>query len=288
MIPVYPTVTSPQGTEATAATSPPAPAAVPKLSIRDLRLSYRTNGSRQLALDGVDLELAEREFVAVVGPSGCGKSTILKIIAGLVKHTSGEIRLDGEQLGDEPAAGVGMVFQNDALLPWRTVRDNVRLPLVIAGKGSDEQAQRVSELLEVVGLTRFADYFPRQLSGGMRKRVALARTMAYDPSLYLMDEPFGPLDAQTRIRLGGEFLRIWERVGKSVLFVTHDVEEAIALADRVVVMTAGPGRIKSEHVIPIPRPRDFEEVRFTEEFHRIRRDIWHELQSEPLPGPVVG
>jgi len=288
VIPVYPTVTSPQGTEATAATSPPAPAAVPKLSIRDLRLSYRTNGSRQLALDGVDLELAEREFVAVVGPSGCGKSTILKIIAGLVKHTSGEIRLDGEQLGDEPAAGVGMVFQNDALLPWRTVRDNVRLPLVIAGKGSDEQAQRVSELLEVVGLTRFADYFPRQLSGGMRKRVALARTMAYDPSLYLMDEPFGPLDAQTRIRLGGEFLRIWERVGKSVLFVTHDVEEAIALADRVVVMTAGPGRIKSEHVIPIPRPRDFEEVRFTEEFHRIRRDIWHELQSEPLPGPVVG
>lgn len=262
--------------------------ASPKLSIRDLSLSYRTNRVRQLALDGINLDLAEREFVAVVGPSGCGKSTLLKIIAGLETHTAGDIYLDGEHLGDGAPAGVGMVFQNDALLPWRTVSDNVRFPLVIADVRRDEQSERVSELLDLVGLTRFADYFPRQLSGGMRKRVALARTMAYDPHLYLMDEPFGPLDAQTRIRIGGEFLKIWERVGKSVLFVTHDVEEAIALADRVVVMTAGPGRIKSEHHVPLPRPRDFEEVRFTEEFHRIRQEIWHELKSEPLPDVVDG
>ena len=257
--------------------------AMPKLSIRDLSLSYRTNRVRQLALDGINLDLAEREFVAIVGPSGCGKSTLLKIIAGLATHTVGDIYIDGQNLGTGVPRGVGMVFQNDALLPWRTVQENVRLPLVISGIASKDQGGRVVELLELVGLAGYADYFPRQLSGGMRKRVALARTMAYDPQLYLMDEPFGPLDAQTRIRIGGEFLKIWERVGKSVLFVTHDVEEAIALADRVVVMTAGPGRIKSEHLVPIPRPRDFEEVRFTDEFHRIRQQIWHELQSEPLP-----
>ena len=263
------------------------PAGTPKLSIRDLSLSYRTNRVRQLALDGINLDLAEREFVAIVGPSGCGKSTLLKIIAGLATHTAGDIYLDGKNLGkDAVPHGVGMVFQNDALLPWRTVQENVRLPLVVNGLPSNQQDDRIAELLELVGLAGYADYYPRQLSGGMRKRVALARTMAYDPSLYLMDEPFGPLDAQTRVRIGGEFLKIWEKVGKSVLFVTHDVEEAIAMADRVVVMTAGPGRIKSEHLVPIPRPRDFEEVRFTDEFHEIRQQIWHELQSEPLPDSV--
>lgn len=267
-------------------TPPDAQTTSPKLSIRSLSLSYRTNRVRQLALSGVDLELAEREFVAVVGPSGCGKSTLLKVIAGLATHTAGDIYLDGERLGEGTPPGVGMVFQNDALLPWRTVTDNVRLPLVMTGRARNLQDDRVSELLDVVGLTGFADYFPRQLSGGMRKRVALARTMAYDPHLYLMDEPFGPLDAQTRVRIGGEFLKIWEQVGKSVLFVTHDVEEAIALADRVVVMTSGPGRIKSEHRVLLPRPRNFEEVRFTDEFHNIRRAIWHELQSE-APSDVI-
>ena len=262
-------------------------AAAPKLRIRDLSLSYRTNKVRQLALDGIDLDLAEREFVAIVGPSGCGKSTLLKIIAGLATHTAGDIHLDGRDLGQgEVPPNVGMVFQNDALLPWRTVKENVRLPLAITGMPRNEHDDRIAELLELVNLTGYADYYPRQLSGGMRKRVALARTIAYDPSLYLMDEPFGPLDAQTRVRIGGEFLKIWERVGKSVLFVTHDVEEAIAMADRVVVMTAGPGKIKSEHVVPIPRPRDFEEVRFTDEFHHIRQQVWHELQSEPLPDSV--
>ncbi|MDQ6526502.1 ABC transporter ATP-binding protein [Nocardioides sp. LHD-245] len=258
-----------------------------KLSVRNLSLSYRTNKVRHLALDGINLDLAEREFVAIVGPSGCGKSTLLKIIAGLADHTAGEIYLDGQNLGDASVPpGVGMVFQNDALLPWRSVKENVRLPLVINGVPASEQRDRVAELLTMVNLDGYADYYPRQLSGGMRKRVALARTLAYDPSLYLMDEPFGPLDAQTRVRIGGEFLKIWERVGKSVLFVTHDVEEAIALADRVVVMTAGPGKIKAEHRVPIPRPRDYEEVRFTDEFHEIRQQIWHELQSEPLPDTV--
>lgn len=258
-----------------------AQAALPKLQFRNVSLSYRTNKVRHRALDGVDLELADREFVAIVGPSGCGKSTLLKIVAGLATHTSGDILLDGKDIGSETPPGVGMVFQNDALLPWRTVHENVRLPLAIKGVPSSAQSARVSELLELVGLAGYASYFPRQLSGGMKKRVALARTMAYDPDLYLMDEPFGPLDAQTRVRIGGEFLKIWEGVGKSVLFVTHDVDEAIAMADRVVVMTAGPGRIKSEHLVPLPRPRDFEEVRFTDTFQKLRQLIWHELQSEP-------
>lgn len=256
---------------------------VPKLSIRGLSASYRGDRGRHLAVDDVDLELAQGEFVSLVGPSGCGKSTLLKIIGGLLPRTAGQVQLDGELLDDEAPTDVGIVFQNDALLPWRSVHDNIRFPLAIGGMGKVEQDRRTRELIDVVGLGGFADYFPRQLSGGMRKRVALARTMAYDPSLYLMDEPFGPLDAQTRIRIGGEFMRIWESVGKSVLFVTHDVEEAIALADRVLVMTTGPGRIKAEHRVPLPRPRDFEEVRFTPEFHEIHQQIWHELRPEPDP-----
>lgn len=260
----------------TSLTAPP-PAPPPKLAIRGLEQSYRSDGKRTVALRDVDLDIADGEFVAIVGPSGCGKSTLLKIVAGLLDHTRGEIHIDGAALGSKDAASVGLVFQNDALLPWRTVYDNIRFPLVIGKRPAAEQEARVRELLTMVGLADFADFFPRQLSGGMRKRVALARTMAYDPDVYLMDEPFGPLDAQTRVRLGAEFLRIWEGLGKSVLFVTHDVEEAIGMADRVVVMSARPGRIKSEHIIDFERPRDFEEVRESSEFRRLHRAIWNEL-----------
>ena len=158
--------------------------------------------------------------------------------------------------------------------------ENIEFPLTGPGTSAASRRQRATELLETVGLSGFDDYYPRQLSGGMRKRVALARTMAYDPELYLMDEPFGPLDAQTRIRIGAEFLRIWEHVGKSVIFVTHDVEEAIALADRVAVMTAGPGRIKCEFVVPFGRPRDFHEIRFDPAFRQLYKDIWDALQDE--------
>ena len=255
----------------------------PKLAIRGLGCSYRARGRRHQAVAELDLQLGKREFVAVVGPSGCGKSTLLKAIAGLAPRTEGEMLLDGRPVPEGVPDGVGMVFQNDALLPWRTVEENIAFPLSALGLPRGERTAKVQELVELVGLGGFGGYYPRQLSGGMRKRVALARTLAYDPDLYLMDEPFGPLDAQTRIRIGAEFLRIWEHVGKSVLFVTHDVEEAIALADRVLVMTSGPGRIKSEHRVPLPRPRDFEEVRFTPEFHEIRQQIWHELKPEPVP-----
>jgi NitT/TauT family transport system ATP-binding protein len=251
----------------------PASAAV---TIRDLRIVYAGRGQETLAVDGASLTIADGEFVSLVGPSGCGKSTILKVVAGLIAATSGTVNVGNEPVNGVPA-GVGMVFQNDALLPWKTVRDNVRLPLVLDGRSTSEQDARIAELLALVQLTGFEDYYPRALSGGMRKRVALARTLAYDPRLFLMDEPFGPLDAQTRIRIGREFLAIWESLGKSVLFVTHDVEEAIALSDRVLVMSPRPGRIVAEFRIDIPRPRDYEEIRFEPEFRELQRAIWHAL-----------
>jgi NitT/TauT family transport system ATP-binding protein len=250
----------------------------PKLAIRDLGVTYRSDGHLTAALEGASLSVADGEFVALVGPSGCGKSTILKVVAGLLAPSAGEVLLDGAPIKGVPR-GVGMVFQNDALLPWKTVRDNVRLPLVVRGLTHERQEIEVERLLRLVRLEGFASFYPRSLSGGMRKRVALARTLAYDPGLFLMDEPFGPLDAQTRIHIGREFLNIWERVGKSVIFVTHDVEEAVALADRVIVMTPRPGRIKAEFPIGLPRPRDYEEIRYTAEFIALQRRIWEALKT---------
>ena len=248
------------------------------VTIRDLRIVYATGRRQTLAVEGASLAVGEGEFVALVGPSGCGKSTILKVVAGLIAASAGTVLV-----GDEPVAGVpdgvGMVFQNDALLPWKTVRDNVRLPLALRGLAGRDQDAEIARLLELVQLTGFEEFFPRALSGGMRKRVALARTLAYDPRLFLMDEPFGPLDAQTRILIGREFLAIWERLAKSVLFVTHDVEEAIALADRVLVMSPRPGRIVAEFRIDLPRPRDYEEIRFEPQFRDLQRAIWHALTT---------
>jgi NitT/TauT family transport system ATP-binding protein len=246
-----------------------------KVALRDVRIAY--GGARTtLAVEDASLEIGDGEFVALVGPSGCGKSTILKAVAGLVPASAGTIVVDGTPVNGVPP-GVGMVFQHDALLPWKSVRDNIRLPLALRGLGAREQAAEVARLIALVRLDGFDDAFPRALSGGMRKRVALARTLAYDPSLFLMDEPFGPLDALTRILIGREFLAIWEQLGKSVLFVTHDVEEAVALADRVLVMTPRPGRVKAAFAIDLPRPRDYEEIRFDPRFGAFTRDIWRAL-----------
>ncbi|WP_432845720.1 ABC transporter ATP-binding protein [Amycolatopsis sp. CA-161197] len=255
-------------------------AATPKLSLRGVGLGYRTPKGRFVALEDLTLDLAPGEFVALVGPSGCGKSTLLKLIAGLLPTTTGEIRLDGAPVPEGVPEGVGLVFQSDALFPWRTVADNIRFPLAIKGVPAEEQRAEVRRLVELVGLTSFEQSYPNQLSGGMRKRVGIARALAYDPDVYLMDEPFGPLDAQMRIRLGGEFLSIWENLGKSVVFVTHDVEEAVAMADRVLVMSRGPGTIKEEFRISLDRPRHFQEVRFEPEFQRLQRAIWRSLAEE--------
>ena len=248
------------------------------VSIRDLRIVYATNRQQTLAVENASFSIEEGEFVSLVGPSGCGKSTILKVVAGLIEANGGTVLVDGRPIHGVPD-GVGMVFQNDALLPWKTVRDNVRLPLALRGMNPDAQDAEIARLLELVRLTGFETFYPRALSGGMKKRVALARTLAYDPRLFLMDEPFGPLDAQTRILIGREFLEIWEQLNKSVLFVTHDVEEAIALSDRVLVMSPRPGRIVAEFPIDIPRPRDYEEIRFEPQFRELQRSIWHALTA---------
>lgn len=247
-----------------------------KLEIKNLSLRYQSKGQSTLAIHNINLNVKNGEFVSVVGPSGCGKSTLLKVISGLLKPTAGTVQIDGMKITDVPDH-VGMVFQNDALLPWKSVFDNVRLPLSIANKTKKEQEERANELIKMVGLGGFEHFYPKQLSGGMRKRVALARSFAHDPSLYLMDEPFGPLDAQTRVTIGNEFLKMWEHVGKSVLFITHDIEEAIALSDRVIVMTGRPGTIKLEFKIPLERPRPFFDIRFDPRFKELQREIWKSL-----------
>jgi NitT/TauT family transport system ATP-binding protein len=247
-----------------------------KLELKDLSVRYNTKGQSTLALTDVNIKIKDGEFVSVVGPSGCGKSTLLKVVSGLIKPAGGKALIDNQEIKGVPE-NVGMVFQNDALLPWKSVLDNVRLPLAIANQSNAQQEEKALELIKMVGLEGFEKFYPKQLSGGMRKRVALARAFAHDPSIYLMDEPFGPLDAQTRVSIGEEFLKMWERVGKSVLFITHDIEEAIALSDRVLVMSNRPGTIKAEFTIPLERPRPFYDIRFDPIFKELQKEIWGSL-----------
>jgi NitT/TauT family transport system ATP-binding protein len=247
-----------------------------KLILKDLSVRYNTKGTSTLALTDVNIKVKDGEFVSVVGPSGCGKSTLLKVVSGLLTPAKGKALIDNKEVNGVPE-NVGMVFQNDALLPWKSVFDNVRLPLAIANDSKSQQKEKAKELIKLVGLEGFEEFYPKQLSGGMKKRVALARTFAHDPSIYLMDEPFGPLDAQTRVTIGEEFLKMWERVGKSVLFITHDIEEAIALSDRVLVMSDRPGTIKAEFTVPLERPRPFYDIRFDPRFKELQREVWESL-----------
>lgn len=231
------------------------------------------------ALDELSFEVARGEFVSLVGPSGCGKSTILGMIAGLIPPTGGAIFLEGE-----PVQGVskklGYLFQRDALLPWKTVLENVALGLLFRGMGKKDAHERAKVWIAKVGLAGFERYYPGQLSGGMRKRVALAQTLVYDPPILLMDEPFAALDVQTRNLMENELLELWGESHKTVLFVTHDLEEAIALSDRVIVMTASPGRAKASYRIDLPRPRNVIEIRFQEKFSHLYEVIWKDLREE--------
>jgi NitT/TauT family transport system ATP-binding protein len=206
---------------------------------------YRPPRGREvLALDQVSLEVANREFVALLGPSGCGKSTLLYLIGGFLPVADGTIQVDGKKVAG-PGPDRGIVFQHFALFPWKTVRGNILYGLERAGMPKAEREKRALDFIELVGLHGFEDSYPSQLSGGMKQRTAIARTLAFDPTILLMDEPFGALDAQTRGLMQGELLRIWQRTPKTVIFVTHDVQEAVYLADRVAVMSARPGRIKT-------------------------------------------
>jgi NitT/TauT family transport system ATP-binding protein len=246
--------------------------------------SREKSGKRYTAVKDATLTVAAGEFVSVVGPTGCGKSTLLNVAAGLLQPSSGHVRVLGA-----PLSGInrraGYMFQAESLMPWRNARDNVLAGLQFAGVPEDESRRRADEWLGRVGLTGFETRYPHELSGGMRKRVALAQMLILDPEIMLMDEPFAALDVQTRQLMENELLELWSADRKSVMFITHDLEEAIALSDRVIVLSAGPAtRPIGEFIIDLPRPRDVNEIRMTPRFVELHTDIWRVMKDEVLKG----
>jgi len=248
----------------------------PRILLDNVSLSYATPRGRLPVVDRVSLAVDRAEFVVLVGPSGCGKSTILRAIAGLNAAESGMIAVDGKTV-DGPPEHIGFMFQKDTLLPWLTVRENIEVGLDLAGISPALRAQRVADLLALLRLADFRDAYPAQLSGGMRHRVSLGRMLAYEPAVMLMDEPFGALDFQTKAAMGRELLRIWEAERRSILFVTHDIEEAVALADRVLVFSPRPARIIAERRIDLPRPRNLRALRASPDFTAYTSAIWEAL-----------
>ena len=251
-----------------------------KVEIRDLVKKFQTRNGEVVALNGVDLSIQDKEFVCVVGPSGCGKSTLLNMIGGLDTPTSGEILVDGKEV-DGPSPKRGIVFQQYALFPWLTVEKNVQFGLKLQGMPRERMEQVTEKYLRAVGLENFAHSYPKELSGGMKQRVAIARPYAVNPEGLLMDEPFGALDAQTRVQLQTELLETWEHEQKTCFFITHDVEEAIILAQRVVIMSARPGRVKDIVDIDIPYPRD-QATKMSPRFLELKNDIWGQVYEEYL------
>jgi NitT/TauT family transport system ATP-binding protein len=251
----------------------------PLLSIDRVSKEFSVRGKQVLALDSLSLGVNEGEFVTVVGPSGCGKSTLLNLIVGLLAQNGGRILFrDRAVNGINPE--IGYVTQKDNLLPWRTLVKNVELALEIRGVEKTARRRRAEELIHRVGLGGFEEHYPHELSGGMRQRANIIRTLIYDPELILMDEPFGPLDAQTRIVLQDQLLQLWSAAKKTIIFITHDLVEAIALADRVVVMTHRPGKVKLIADVPIPRPRDVFQIHESREFRATYERLWQELKPE--------
>ena len=246
------------------------------LTVENINKKYVSHGSETPALIDINLRIEEGEFVCLLGPSGCGKSTLLKIIAGLIPATSGRIAINGQPVSG-PGPERAVVFQDYALFPWMTVRDNVEFGLEARRLPVAERREVSSRLLKVVGLSDFAERFPHQLSGGMKQRVSIARALAVDPSLLLMDEPFGALDAQTRQLLQDELLRIWRQYRKTVVFVTHSIEEAIYLSDRIVVMTARPGRVKQIVMVPEARPREMASIDMNQRQREVRAVLGEEI-----------
>ncbi|QFU14995.1 ABC transporter ATP-binding protein [Microvirga thermotolerans] len=253
---------------------------VPAIALRNVAITFGPKGTGYRAVSAIDLSVGPGEFIAVVGPTGCGKSTLLNASAGLLKPSDGEVSIFGAPLqGLNRRAGY--LFQQDALMPWKTALQNVAVALEPQGVAAETAREKARLWLGRVGLSTFVDRYPHMLSGGQRKRVALAQMLIRDPEILLMDEPFGPLDAQTRQIMGNLLLDLWAANRKAVLFVTHDLEEAIALADRVVVMSAGPAaRIIGDFPVTLPRPRDIAEVRLEPSFHHIHREIWARLRTE--------
>jgi NitT/TauT family transport system ATP-binding protein len=249
-----------------------------KIRIDRLGKTFGEDAAQVRALQDFTLTVNDGEFVCLVGPSGCGKTTALRIVAGLEKPGSGTVEIVREPGSRRPQNA--MVFQEHGLFPWMTVAENAGYSLEMRGLGKAERRERVAPFLEMIGLTRFRDHYPQQLSGGMRQRVSLARALVADPEILLMDEPFAALDAHNKLILQEELLRIWEGSAKTVLFITHAIDEAIALGDRIVVMTAQPGRIKAIVPVDFPRPRSAAELRGDPRFGALQLSIWRMLEAE--------
>jgi NitT/TauT family transport system ATP-binding protein len=254
-----------------------------KVVLRDVTKTFvdRKRGRETVALSDVSLTIGQSEFVCLLGPSGCGKSTILNLVAGFEQPSSGDVRIDGEALAG-PGPDRGMVFQQPQLFPWLTVVDNITFGPRMAGRRAEDYAPPARRYMQLMGLTGFEGHYPYELSGGMQQRVALARAWIGEPKLFLMDEPFGALDAQTRLMMQELLLRVWDRSRTTVLFVTHDIDEALFLADRICVMTSRPGRIKESLDVDLARPRDYERVIFEDRYVRLKQHILHVIRSETL------
>lgn len=254
----------------------------PAIELQNVTKQFRTpTGGIYTALRDLSLSVGPGEFCAVVGPTGCGKSTTLSLISGLERPSIGEVQVMGKPVqGIDPR--IGYVFQADAVFPWKSVLQNVATGPRFRGQSKAQAFEKAREWLKRVGLAGFEDRYPHQLSGGMRKRVALAQTFINEPQILLMDEPFSALDVQTRILMGDELLNLWSSLSASVVFVTHDLEEAIALADKVCVLTAGPATVKGIYSIDLPRPRNVAEIRFEPRFVQLYHEIWEDLRNEVL------
>jgi NitT/TauT family transport system ATP-binding protein len=262
-----------------------APDDVRRIDVRGLSKTFQLGGASIEAVSDVSFGVRRGEFVALLGPSGSGKSTVLNMIATLIKSTSGEILIDGRPvIAGKATRGVGYVFQRDTLFPWRTVADNIGYGLQLAGVADAERRERVAASVVQAGLQGFEDAYPSALSGGMRQRAALMRTLVVEPQILLMDEPFGALDTHTKIDMHDVLLRIWEREKQTVIFVTHDLGEALTLADRIILLSARPGRIKDMFEVDFPRPRDAVKVRETPRYAELFQHIWHSLGEEFIRG----
>jgi NitT/TauT family transport system ATP-binding protein len=269
-------------------TPPEAAAARCRIEIDKLRKGFFANGREVVAVDDASFRINDGEFVALLGPSGCGKSTILNMVATLIPPTGGDIRVDGAPVVfGRPIRQVGYVFQKDTLFPWRTVEDNIGYALELAGVPAAERKVKVAEAIHQAGLDGFARFYPSSLSGGMRQRVSLMRTLISQPEILLMDEPFGALDTHTKLDMHSVLLELWERQRQTVLFVTHDLGEALTLADRIILMSARPGRVKQDFKVDFPRPRDAVTLRETRQYAELFSRIWHSLGEEFAKGRSV-
>ncbi len=251
----------------------------PKIQLRQIRKQFVVRKQIVEAVQQTNIDIPDGQFVCLVGPSGCGKTTLLRIVAGLESPTSGTIHVERTG-GNRPTNA--MIFQQESLFPWKTVWDNVEFGMKMRGIDRAERRERTQDWLSKVGLLRFASAYPYQLSGGMKQRVSIARAFALDPEILLMDEPFASLDQQTKLLLQEELIRIWADTGKTVIFVTHNIDEAVVMGDRVIVMTAHPGRIKDEVLIDLPRPRDPMGIRTDPRYIELTQEIWHLLRNEVL------